>query len=214
MRSSSVSLTALLVAAGLTGTSLAAVSITASDTLAWNGRAVPTTPSGFTWSWNTATPNTPVIDAAGRVYFVGRFTSTPAIGTIGANAGPNAIFSATNSSDMALFNNIYDSADMGGGVLVGQQNSTNVFNLSGLSSTSLRTSGTRVAYGLGIQGTGVNNTTNTTTGVLQNNSVFQTGTFDDGISSVQQRAGAMILKDVSGADATGFQNVDFKSIGT
>lgn len=214
MRSSSISLAALLVAAGLTGSSLAAVSITATDTFAWNGRAVPTTPSGFTWSWNTATPNTPVIDAAGRVYFVGRFISTPAIGTIGANAGPNAIFSATNGSDMALFNNIYDSADMGGGVLVGQQNSTNVFNLTGLNSSSLRVSGSRVGFGLGIQGTGINNSTNTTTGALQNNSVFQTGTFADGISTAQQRAGAMILKDVSGAAATGFQGVEFKSIGT
>lgn len=194
---------------GLAGSALAAINVTPADIITWGGlsqgRAVPT-PSGFTWAWNNTIVSNPQIDANGRVYFNGFVTSTPTIGTISATQGPRGLFTGTNSTDLSLFNGIYDSASLGGGVLVGQQNSTGVFSITGLSG-NIWTSGSRVAFGVGTQGTGIINT-----GTGQNNSFFQTSTFGGSSQTIAQRNGTITLASAAGGTASGNITTDLKGL--
>lgn len=204
-----VSASSLAALAGLAGSAAAALSITPTDVIAWGGlnqgRAVPT-PSGFTWAWNNSTTGNPQIDANGRVYFIGMFTSTPAIGSISATQGPRGVFTGTNASDLSLYNGLYDSAPLGGGVSVGQQTSTGVFSITGVGG-NIWTSGNRIAIGIGNQGTGIVNS-----GTGQNNSFLQTGTFGGSTQTIAQRNGTITLASAAGGTASGNITTDLKGL--
>lgn len=198
---------AVVAVAGLAASASGGLTITPTDLITWGGvgqgRAVPS-PSGFTWTWSNTAP-TPMIGSDGRVWMAAQFNSNPAIGSISGSQGPRGLFTATNNTDIELFNGLHDGASLGGGVTLGQQNSTGVFNLTGLS--TLRVSGTRIGLGVGMHGTGIVNT-----GATQNNSDYRLGTYAGGVSTAQARQQGISLIDVSGAAATGLQNVDFRGI--
>lgn len=201
-----VSIAGVLAAAGLASSASGALTITPADVITWVGRATPT-PAGFTWTWSNSNPESPSVMSSGRVFFQGFVTSTPAIGSIGATQGPRGLFTATSAANLTLFNNTHDGADLGGGVTQGVQNSTGVFNITGFGTT--RVSGGVLGGGFGFFGTGISNS-----GASQNNTYFATGSFAGGLGQVQQRNDGITLKDASGADATGFQNFDFRQLST
>lgn len=192
----------VLAVAGLATPSLASIDLSPTDFITWGGtgfgRATPF-PAGSTfttWGWANNTPSNVSIDATGRVYFVARHTTAPTVGNLAASQPPRAVYSGTNSSDLAHFQNIYDTSTTAPGLAAGQsvgaENSTGSYIFNGPGDT-IRISGTQFSLGIGIRGTGVVNSTVGTT--LQNNSILLQGTHSGGLVQSMQRTNAVTLND-------------------
>ncbi len=202
---SMLSAAGVIAVAGLASPSVAGISLSPNDFITWGGagigRATPfPAGSGFTsWSWSNSIPSSPVIDANGRVYFTARHATSPSVGNLSASNPPRAVYSATNSADIAHFNNLYDTSTLAPGLASGQSiggdsaTSGYIFNGPG---DNIRVSGTQFGLGVGIRGTGTNPSTVGST--LQNNSMYLQGTFSGGLSQSIQRANLVTLNDTLG----------------
>lgn len=216
---------AVLATCGLAASAFG-VPVTPADVLQWGGpsgvgRAVPGAPSGSTWTWySSSTSGNAHIDANGRVYFVQTFDSNPPIYALTGAQRQRAIFTATNATDLAVYNNFFDSADLGGGVNIAFQSTSGggAINFSGVNST-IRVSGNYVANGVGINGTGINYNTNTPNAGPINNSRVYLSQLSSAPTQMSQRADLITLVDATGASTAApisnvYTGTNFPGFGT
>ena len=180
----------------------------------------PGDPGPTTWTWNQANmASQPDIDSAGRIYFLGSFTASPAIGTISANNN-FGVFTATNNTNVAL------SQSWAAGQLdptTGLPMETNAGSGSGITSSSyLRVSGTEMGLGVRVgnptAGTGVFESS--TASGLQNNMLLYTGAYNAQSFVARTGDATTILPSnndwTASATSTGLGNIHtaYQSIGT
>lgn len=200
---------AVTAAAGLAASASAGLTITPSDVVTWggtgSGRSLSSVqPSGLTWAWNSSGPGAAVIGSDGRVYFQGQYTQSPVSGSISAN-NHRAIFTATNSADLEVYNGFYDGASKDG-----QNLNNNAGSVGGISTTGPRIAGTRVGFGVQVSG---GSPAIIETGAGQNNSAFYIGDYAGGASRAAQRGDTVTLNNVSGVATAVLTNTDLKSLG-
>jgi hypothetical protein len=201
-------LAAVTAAAGLAASAGAGLTITPTDIVTWGGTGTGRSlssvqPSGLTWAWTNSQPSGVVISSDGRVYFQGQYAQTPATGTIPTN-NHRAIFTATNSTDLQVFDGFRDGAVKDGNDLRNASGS-----LGGISTVAPRISGTKVAFGVQISG-GTPAIIESGTG--QNNSAMYIGDFAGGASRAAQRADTVTLNNVSGVPTAVSTSTDLRNL--
>jgi hypothetical protein len=222
--SGSLSAAAILLAASGMATSARAVvfvppsadwSINPTQVIMWGtsggGRPMNGAPAGFTWGHGSATNNNayyPVIDSNGRVYWFETFQSTPVVGSL---SKPRGLFSATNSTDSMVVQNIADCNAPGWFITGTSLNPGDAAHsipciVANGYGPDLRVSGTNIAIGVQANGAGISES-----GAGQNNSIWFTGT-SSGMANAAQRNDAVTLKNTSGVPTIGYINTDCKSL--
>lgn len=208
MLRNSIRIAAMIASAGAASTAMASASATPTDVITWGGVGTGRSlagaqPSGLTWSWNASRSTGVVIDSNGRVYWQGQYTQSPPVGTI-AGASHRALFTATNSTDTAVFDGIYD-----GGTKDGLNIRNAASSLGGVSTTSPRVAGTKVGFGLQFSG---GSPAILETGVGQNNTGIYVGDYASGTSRTMQQSDSVTLNAVGNVATAGLTNVNLRSI--
>lgn len=196
------------VLAAAAGTCSASLNVTPLDVITWGGvggqgrSLAGVAPVGLTWAWNNSGASNPVIDGNGRVYFQGTYTQTPPLGTIAANSH-RAVFTATNSVDLSVFDGKHD-----GGTYSGYNIRNAASSAGGISTTTPRISGTRVAFGLQVSG---GTPPVVETGAGANNTMFLVGN-SAGVATAAQQLDPVMLNDINGVPVSAGLNNNLRTI--
>jgi uncharacterized protein (TIGR03382 family) len=196
------SLVLAVVAGSVFGSSaLAVIPITPADIITWSGRTPPSAPSGSTWSWDFISPSGASIDQNGRVYFVARYQPDPAPGSFFSY---RAAFTATNSTNLEIFQGLYTAGTLDGFDLSDSSQST-----PPLSSEIPRVAGNKVAIGVQFSG---GSPAVIESGPGQNNSAFYVGEYGGSFNSAIRRGDSVTLIGNSNTPTVGQIDTDFRFI--